>query len=98
MLDASRAHFHPECRRDLYIELPTEDAQEGMVGRLLRTMYGTRDAAAAWNDFVESKMGLAGYQPGEANPCLFRAIEDGGHADILNKEDSGLVHGLGLLK
>ena len=63
-----------------------------MVGRLLRTMYGTRDAAAAWNDFVENKMGLAGYRPGEANPCLFRAIEDGGHADTANKEDSGLVH------
>ena len=96
LLDASRARFHPEIRRKLYIELPEEDAEDGMVGRLLRTMYGTRDAAAAWNDFVEEKMKVAGYEAGRATPCSYRRIianADGcGHAPYQG-QDGGLVHG-----
>ena len=41
VLDVSRAHFHPESVREVYIDLPDEDASPGMVGRLKRTIYGT---------------------------------------------------------
>eukprot|EP00971_Amphidinium_carterae_P237514 4715014-Amphidinium_carterae.1 len=46
--DISRAHMYGDAQRDLYIELPPEDAQletdtEPMCGLLLRSMYGTQD-------------------------------------------------------
>ena len=50
VLDVSRAHLHPPAVRELYITLPDEDATPGMVGQLLRTLYGTRDAAHEWDD------------------------------------------------
>ena len=50
-LDASRAHFHATALRDIFVDLPEEDHEEGMCGKLLKTMYGTRDAAACWEAF-----------------------------------------------
>ena len=34
--------------RRVYVELPPEEMAEGMCGRLLKAMYGTRDAAQNW--------------------------------------------------
>ena len=69
VLDVSRAHFHPPAVRELYITLH-EDATPGMVGQLLRTLYGTRDAAHEWDDFANTKISAVGYQVGMSNPCL----------------------------
>ena len=33
-VDVSRAYFHAKARRKLYVELPPEDAEEGMCGKL----------------------------------------------------------------
>ena len=57
--------------RELYITLPDEDATPGMVGQLLRTLYGTRDAAHEWDDFANTKISAVGYQVGMSNPCLY---------------------------
>lgn len=48
--DISRAHFMGKAQREVYIDLPNEDKvhdddKEEMVGRLLRSMYGTVDAS-----------------------------------------------------
>ena len=48
ILDVSRAHFPSPTQRELYIDLPAEDHEEGMVGLLLKMLYGTRDAAQNW--------------------------------------------------
>ena len=44
-IDIRRAFFHAMARRKVFVDLPEEDAQEGMCGRLNKSMYGTRDAA-----------------------------------------------------
>ena len=43
-IDISRAYFQAEAIREVYVELPGEDNEEGMCGKLLKSMYGTRDA------------------------------------------------------
>ena len=43
-IDVRRAFFHAKCRREVYVELPPEDAEEGMYGIQNVAMYGTRDA------------------------------------------------------
>ena len=72
VLDVSRAHFHAFSTREAYIDLPPEDAEEGMVGLLLRTMYGTRDAAMAFDRFATEVMEGAGYVMGMSTPCVYR--------------------------
>ena len=47
-IDISRAYFHAESRRPVYIKLPQEAYASGMVGRLKKSLYGTRDAAQNW--------------------------------------------------
>ena len=49
-IDVRRAHFHSVCKRDVFVELPPEDKEEGMVGKLQKSMYGTRDAALNWEE------------------------------------------------
>ncbi len=36
------------ARREMYVELPREDHEEGMCGKLGKAMYGARDAAQNW--------------------------------------------------
>ena len=47
-MDVRRAYSHAKARRDVCVKLPEEDSEEGMCGRLLKAMYGTRDAAQNW--------------------------------------------------
>ena len=49
--DVSRAFFEAPARRDICMELPPEALQEGespqdIVGKLLASLYGARDASA----------------------------------------------------
>ena len=39
-VDVSRAYFHAPAIRKVYVEFPEEDAKEGMVGLLLKSMCG----------------------------------------------------------
>ncbi len=50
-IDIRRAHFVRPATRELYVELPTEAQTPGvdLVGFMLQSMYGTRDASANWN-------------------------------------------------
>ena len=50
-IDARRACFYAPAQREVYIEIPMEDREsgdEGMVGKLNLSLYGTRDAALNW--------------------------------------------------
>ena len=57
-IDISRAYFQADAIREVYVQLPDEDWEEGMCGKLLKSMYGTRDAAQNWGmaycDFMQS--------------------------------------------
>ena len=48
--DVRRAYFHAKARRVVYVDLPDEDWEPGMCGRLNKSMYGTRDAAQNWEE------------------------------------------------
>ena len=50
--DVRRAYCYSTATRDLFINLPKEDetATTDQVGRLNLSLYGTRDAAANWQE------------------------------------------------
>ena len=37
-IDVRRAYFHADAIRDVYVKLPDEDYEEGMCGKLLKSM------------------------------------------------------------
>ena len=72
--DVSRAHFYAKARRRVYVKLPPEDMRsqdKTLCGRLLRTWYGTLDAAACWGEEYAERMVAAGFRRGKSCPCLF---------------------------
>ena len=99
-IDIRRAYFHAAAIRDVYVELPAEDYEEGMCGKLEKSMYGTRDAAQNWekayNEFMES----IGFTVGTAGPCVFmnkkKNLKVVVHGDDLtipgNEEDLNWLH------
>ena len=66
------------------MELPPEDAEPGMCGKLLQSLYGTRDAAQNWERAYGEFMEEIGFHRGKASPCIFR------HAD---RDLRVVVHG-----
>jgi len=51
--------------------LPAEDNEEGMCGKLVKAMYGTRDAAQNWEmAYTEFLMDI-GFVASKVNPCVF---------------------------
>lgn len=74
VFDISRAHFMAPASRELYVEIPEEDREEGegdTVGRLNRSMYGFRDASHNWMEDWQALLKEEGYEIGVANPALF---------------------------
>ena len=50
-IDVKRAYFCATAVRPTYIELPAEDprsGEDGLVGKVMMSMCGTRDAAQNW--------------------------------------------------
>ena len=72
VLDAKKAHPHAFAERELYVALPPERRLAGYCGRLVRSLYGTRDAPALWERFVAAELAALGFVGGQANSCLFR--------------------------
>ena len=93
-IDVRRAYFHAKARRDVYIELPEEDAEPGMCGKLFKSLYGTRDAAENWEEEYIGFMKGVGFESGVASPCLFyhqdrgiRAVVHGDDFTLLGHRD-----------
>ena len=52
VLDAKKAHLRAYAERQMFVELPPERRRQGFCGRLLRSMYGTREAPSLWEKFA----------------------------------------------
>ena len=57
-LDVKGAFLYGKTKRNVYIWLPPEDPrrQEGLMGKLNKAMYGTRDAPQVWQEEVRTTM------------------------------------------
>ena len=74
--DVSRAFFEAPAKRDICVELPEEALEEGektpdTVGKLLASLYGTRNASANWQEEVSMCMTEWGFITGRYNPCMY---------------------------
>ncbi len=57
VVDIQRAFLHGYCTRSIYVELPDSESEGGKyVGKLIRALYGTRDAPLAWQTVVKKDM------------------------------------------
>jgi hypothetical protein len=47
-IDVARAYFHANSRRGMYVDLPRKDYEEGLCGKLGKSMYATLRAVHNW--------------------------------------------------
>ena len=72
--DVSRAHCYADALRDENVRLPNEDPkakEQGVCGKLRKTMYGSLDAAQRWGEHYAQVLEAAGFSRGAASPCHF---------------------------
>ena len=73
VLDVCNACVDGIPTRDLYVKLSPElGLGEGVVGKLQKCMYGTRDAGAIWEWTYTQALLRMGFIQGSSNPCCFR--------------------------
>ena len=72
LLSWTRAHLHSPIRREVFIKACKEDDEcpDGHCWKLLKAMYGLRDAGAAFDKKVEVSSESMGYKVGLFSPCL----------------------------
>ena len=70
--DVARAFFEAPVKRNICVELPPEEgARPDEVGRLRKSLYGTRDASANFQDEVRVVLTKAGFRQVKYNPSLY---------------------------
>ena len=72
-----RAYFYAQVRSEIFIEIPPEDRtaeddEQDNVAQLQLSMYGTREAAVAWQSKVKEVVHRLGFETCIANPCIFK--------------------------
>jgi hypothetical protein len=92
VIDVRRAYFHAAARREVYVELPEEDHEEGMCGKLCKSMYGTRDAAQNWEEEYSQFMRDIGFETGRSSPCIFNHTTRGIKAVVHGDDFTLLGH------
>ena len=72
LIDVKKAHLNPECKDEVYVELPEEvGAKPDQIGKLDYWLYGFRPAAAAWENHYADNLVSVGFRRGEATPVAF---------------------------
>ena len=71
--DVRRAYFYAQQKRNVFIELPSEDGEAlpGEVGQLMLCLYGTRDAAREWQRTLSEHLVPIGFEPGRGHSSIF---------------------------
>ena len=71
-IDVKKAYFYGVPDRNLYIRFPPElGMPKTIVGKLVRCMYGTRDAGSIWEGCYTKCLVDLGFEQGVASPCCF---------------------------
>lgn len=71
-VDVKKAYFYGVPERTLYVRFPPElGLGKQMVGKLIRCMYGTRDAGAIWENCYSNCLTKMGFVQGASSPCCF---------------------------
>ena len=71
ILDISRAHFYGVSRRRVFTNLPEGSEQPGKCALLVKSMYGTLDAASIWQQTYSEILQKHNIRQGKAWPALF---------------------------
>jgi transposase InsO family protein len=90
--DVSTAFLYGELQEEIYMAQP-EGYNDGTtkVCKLLRSLYGLKQAPRCWNRRIGEFLKSQGFNPSEADPCLFIKITATGKIILAIYVDDGLI-------
>ena len=82
-IDIRKAYFNGIPKRPIYMSFPKElGLPSHYVAKLIRCVYGTRDAGAIWEDCYRGALEEIGFTSSVASPCCFWHRERGLHVVV----------------
>lgn len=76
--DIKNAFLYGDVKRELFVKLPVEDPRRNdgsKTARLLKAMYGTRDAPQVWQDHICTVLAGRGFQESIGTAGVFQHNE-----------------------
>jgi hypothetical protein len=70
-IDVVTAFLNAPMTEEVYMELPDGYGSDGNVVRLLRAIYGTKQAPHAWNETVNKQMKACGFHRLRSDSCVY---------------------------
>jgi transposase InsO family protein len=71
-MDVKSAYLNGELKEEIFMQAPPGfDVPEGMVLRLIKAVYGTKQGGRVWYEEIRDKLGSMGYQRTEADHAVF---------------------------
>ena len=86
--DVRQAFLNAELKEELYIRKPAGyaeicgEGEEGWALRLLKAIYGLKQASKAWADLLDKSLRELNFVPGDKEPCLY-TLDYKGHFVML---------------
>jgi transposase InsO family protein len=81
-MDVKSAYLNGDLREEIFMEAPPGfEVPDGMVLRLIKAVYGTKQGGRVWYEEISEKLGTMGYQRTEADHAVFTRA--GGDASII---------------
>ena len=76
LMDVTGAFLYGYMRRRVYIELPPEETKgQDVVGRLVKALYGLRDAPLIWKAHLAGSLREVGFEECPVMPGVFRHVK-----------------------
>ncbi len=73
-MDVKTAFLNGKLEEELYMVQPegfVEEGKEHLVCKLERSLYGLKQASRCWNVTIDQFLKKAGFQQGNADPCVY---------------------------
>ena len=72
--DFVQAFSQPEIKVDIYLEIPLDmrsPENKGYVLKLLKNLYGLKDAGRTWWEYLQQGLENRGFQPSKVDPSVY---------------------------
>lgn len=98
-LDINNAFLHGHLHEDIYMSVPQglQGAKPGQVCKLLKSLYGLKQASREWNTEFTKQLASFGFTPTVHDPCLFTMGEGENFLCLIVYIDDILVSGPSLV-
>ena len=73
-MDVKTTFLNGELEEEIYMDQPDEfvsKGQEGMICKLLKSLYGLKEAPKQWNEKFDRTLTSAGFVVNEADKCVY---------------------------